>query len=479
MHAPPTLDPRTALAVAAADQGFAEIVNGLERLVRIPSCSFPGFDPRHIEESAAATSTWLRDAGFPSVEILRLPGVFPYVLAKDHRAGASAPTVVLYAHHDVQPPLREEAWRTPPFIPTRRGERLYGRGAADDKGGIAVHVASAQAWNRTLGHPPVNLTVVIEGEEEIGSHHFPEFLRRHRDQLTGDCLIIADLQNFDTGLPSLTTSLRGLVVIECQTTALRAPVHSGIWGGAVPDPTLALCRILASLTDADGRLTVPGLQSQVREPTALELEAFVRLPYVRARVAEQAGMQEAALPPDGATLYRRMWREPALSINVLQAGTRGQTGNVVMDGAWARIGIRIVPDMEPQRTYDLVAAHLQSGLPPGVSLTTTPTALGSPWATTPDHPLFALARSALHCGYGQEAVFMGCGASIPFVQEMSATLGNIPALLLGVEDPECGAHSENESVHLGDLRSTIRAQTAFFGLLAAHPEMARATARGV
>jgi len=341
-----------------------------------------------------------------------------------------------------------------------------------------VHVASAQAWNRTLGHPPVNLTVVIEGEEEIGSHHFPEFLRRHRDDLSADCLIIADLQNFDTGLPSLTTSLRGLVVIECQTSALRAPVHSGIWGGAVPDPTLALCRVLSSLTDAEGRLTVPGLQSQIREPTALELDAFARLPYVRARVAEQAGMQESALPMDGATLYRRMWREPALSINVLQAGSRGQTGNVVMDGAWARIGIRIVPDMDPQQTYDIVAAHLQSRLPAGVSLTTSATSLGSPWATTPDHPIFALARTALHCGYGQEAVFMGCGASIPFVQEMSATLGDIPALLLGVEDPECGAHSENESVHLGDLRSTIRAQTAFFGLLAAHPELARAQARG-
>jgi len=478
MPARPALDPATARAVAAADQGFDEIIAGLEQLVQIPSCSFPGFDPRHVEQSAAATSAWLRGAGFPSVEILRLPGVLPYVLATDHRAGPKAPTVVLYAHHDVQPPLRESAWRTPPFTPTRQGGRLYGRGAADDKGGIAVHVASAQAWNRTLGHPPVNLTVVIEGEEEIGSHHFPEFLRRYRERLRGDCLIIADLQNFDTGLPSLTTSLRGLVVIECQTQALRAPVHSGIWGGAVPDATLALCRMLSSLTDAAGRLTVPGLQSQVREPTTLELEAFARLPYVRARVAEQAGMQESALPLDGATLYKRMWREPALSINVIQAGTRGQTGNVVMDGAWARIGIRIVPDMDPQATYDLVTAHLQVQLPAGVTLTTTPLSLGSPWATTPDHPIFSLARDALHHGYGQEAVFMGCGASIPFVQEMSATLGDIPALLLGVEDPECGAHSENESVHLGDLRSTIRAQTAFFGLLAAHPQLGRAKESG-
>ena len=467
MSAPPNLDPATQAAVEHAQRAFPEIVRTLEELVRIPSCSFPGFDPQAVEDSAQASAQWLRTAGFPQVELVRLPGVNPYVLARDHRAGAAAATVVLYAHHDVQPPLRAELWRTPPFTPTRIGERLYGRGAADDKGGIAVHVASAMAWNATAGHPPVNLTVVIEGEEEIGSHHFSQFLQTYRHLLQADCLIIADLQNFDTNLPSLTTSLRGLVVIECEVTSLRAPVHSGIWGGAVVDPALALCRILASLTDAQGRLSVPLLWERVRAPSALEGRAFAALPFNREHFADQAGMSSTALPESGETLYRRLWREPALSINVLQSGTRGQTGNVVMDAAYARIGIRIVPDMLPQEVYDLITEHLRSQLPGGVELKTTPVSLGSPWATVPDHPIFEVARRALHSGYGREAVFMGCGASIPFVAEMTAILGDVPALLLGVEDPQCAAHSENESVHLGDLLSTIRAQTAFFGLLAA------------
>jgi acetylornithine deacetylase/succinyl-diaminopimelate desuccinylase-like protein len=267
-------------------------------------------------------------------------------------------------------------------------------------------------------------------------------------------------------LPSLTTSLRGLVVIECEVTALRAPVHSGMWGGAVVDPALALCRMLASLSDAQGRLTIPGIWSRVRAPTALENHAFASLPFDREHFASQVGMDLVALPEQGETLYRRLWREPALAINVLQCGSRGQTGNVVMDGAYARIGIRIVPDMVPQEVYDLTCAQLRSQLPQGVTLRTTPVSLGGPWASTPQHPIFELAREALHCGYGREAVYMGCGASIPFVAEMTAILGNVPALLLGVEDPECAAHSENESVHLGDLLSTIRAQTAFFGLLA-------------
>jgi acetylornithine deacetylase/succinyl-diaminopimelate desuccinylase-like protein len=380
---------------------------------------------------------------------------------------------VLYAHHDVQPPLREALWRTPPFTPTEIGGRLYGRGAADDKGGIAVHAASAAAWNASAGAPPLNLTVVVEGEEEVGSHHFGEFLAAHAGELAGDCAVIADLQNFDTGLPSLTTSLRGLVALEVELRALRAPVHSGIWGGAVPDPTQALCALLATLSDPRGQIAVEGIAARVRPPSAAEAAAYARLPYDRARFAEQAGMNAEALPEDGATLWRRLWREPALSINAIQAGTRGQTGNVVMDAAWARVGVRIVPDMDPAETQRLLERHLRARAPRGMELTIAPASAGAPWATTPDHAVFDLAREALALGYGQEAVYMGCGASIPFVGDFTARLGGIPALLLGVEDPECGAHSENESVHLGDLLSAIRSQTALFGLIAAKPGIFR------
>ncbi len=466
-----------AKALRAAERAFPDTVQQLKDLVAIPSCSFAGFDPAAVERSAEATVAWLVRAGFPDVRIARLPGVLPYVIAKDHRAGPGRPTVALYAHHDVQPPLREALWRTPPFTAVERDGRRSGRGAADDKGGIAVHAASAAAWNATAGAPPVNLTLVVEGEEEIGSHHFSQFLDAHASELAADCVVIADLQNFDTGLPSLTTSLRGHVGVEVELRALRTPVHSGMWGGAVPDPTQALCRMIASLSDADGRITVDGLTAKVRPPSPAESRAFARLPYDRARFAEQAGLlgtsPAEALPAAGGELYARLWREPSLAVNGIQAGTRGQTGNVVMDAAWARIGVRIVPDMDADETYRLLTEHLRARAPAGMELSFTPASLGAPWATSPEHPVFALALEALRTGYGAEPVYMGCGASIPFVGEFTARLGGIPALLLGVEDPACAAHSENESVHLGDLLSAIKAQTAFFGLLAANPEALR------
>jgi len=457
-------------ALHAADTLFPQLIEDLKRLIRIPSCSFPGFDHTHIDRSAEATAALLRWAGYPQVEITRLPGAFPYVLAFDHRAGPQAPTLLLYAHHDVQPPLREELWTTPVFEPVERDGRLYARGAADDKAGIMMHAFSAKAWNDSAGRPPVNLSVVIEGEEEIGSPHFSEFLRLHRDRLSADALVIADLANFDTGLPSLTTSLRGHITVEVELRALKSPLHSGMWGGTVPDAAMALCKLLASLTDSTGRIAIPGIYDAVTTPSASELADFSRLPYDPARFAEQAGLLVAHADPDPVAVHRRLWREPALVITSVQSGVRGQTGNVIMDAAWGRIGIRIVPNQDPQSVQDGLLAHLRRHAPSGMELVLTPR--GEPaaaWSTATDHPAFAAARRALHIGFGVEPVAIGCGASIPFVGEMTAALGGIPALLLGVEDPICAAHAENESVHLGDLHKALRSQTALFAELAAVP----------
>lgn len=452
-------------AIASADAAFPATIERLKSLIRIPSCSFPGFDHAHVESSAQATAQWLRDAGYPEVRVARLPGVLPYVIAKDHRAGPGQPTLLLYAHHDVQPPLREEAWRTPPFEPIEKDGRLYARGAADDKAGIACHAACAAAWTAVAGRPPVNLTVLIEGEEEVGSHHLGAFVDANLAELAADALVIADLANWDTGLPSLTTSLRGLVAVEVELRALKSPLHSGMWGGIVPDPAAALCRLISTLTDADGRL-IAALRSGVRVPTADELAGFRRLPYDAALLGSQAGLLVASAPADAGEALTRLWREPAFSVNAIQAGQRGRTGNVIMDAAWARLGIRIVPDQQPEAVRDVLMAHLRRHAPAGMELVITQASLGAPWATVPDHPIFATARAALERGFGRAPVTIGCGASIPFVGEMTAKLGGIPALLLGVEDPVCGAHAENESVHLGDLRSAIRAQTALVGMLA-------------
>lgn len=456
----------TAAAIARASSDFPSTLLRLKDLVAIQSCSFTGFDPTHVEASAQATARWLTAAGYPEVRIARLPGVLPYVIAKDHRAGPGKPTVLLYAHHDVQPPLRDALWLSPPHAPSERDGRLYGRGAADDKAGIAAHCAAAAAWNAVADHPPVNLTVVIEGEEEIGSPHFSQFLDAHAAELRADCVVIADLANVDTGLPSLTTSLRGHVCVEVELRALKSPLHSGMWGGPVPDVVMALCRLLATCTDAAGAITIPGLVDAVRPLTAAERAGFARIPFSSERFAEQAGLlRGAGLIGDAVEVHAQLWRRPTLTINAIQAGERGRTGNVLMDAAWARMGIRIVPDMAGATVLRLLTAHLQQHCPAWATLEITADRAGEAWSTATDHPIFAVARHALQLGYGVAPVDIGCGASIPFVGEVTARLGGIPALLIGVEDPACAAHAENESVHLGDLASAIAAETALFGLL--------------
>ena len=459
----------TSAVLARVDADFSATVDRLKQLVRIPSCSFPGFDHTHIDRSVADTAAWLRDAGWPVAEIVRLDGVLPYVVAEDRRAGPDAPTLLLYAHHDVQPPLREALWLSPPFEPTERDGRLFGRGAADDKAGVAVHAAAVAAWCAVAGRPPCNLVAVIEGEEEIGSPHFTQFLTAHRERLKADAVVIADLANVAIGVPSLTTSLRGHVTLEVEVRALRSPLHSGMWGGAVPDPVQALCRMLATLTAPDGSVLVPGILDNIQTPTAAQRAGAAAAPYDPAEFAALAGMVAGStgLPQSGAELYERLWLRPSLTVTAIQAGERGRTGNVVMDAAWARIGLRTVPGMDGRRCGALLENHLRGLVPPGCTVTITAGGHGSSWSTDTSHPLFACARRALAAGYGREAVEIGCGASIPFVQEITAALGGVPALLVGVEDPACAAHAENESVHLGDLRAAIRAEAALFAEVAA------------
>lgn len=446
------------------DADFPATVERLKELVRIPSCSFPGHDIAHLRRSAEATADWLRLAGYPEVRVT--DGTHPCVLAFDRRAGPDRPTVLLYAHHDVQPAMRAEIWRSPAFEPVERDGRLYGRGAADDKAGIALHAAAAAAWNAVAGRPPVNLIVVVEGEEEINSPHFPAFIAAHRQELAADCLVIADLANVDVGLPALTTSLRGLVAVEVELRALQAPLHSGMWGGVVPDVTMALCRLLARLTDDAGRIAIPGIADAVQPLSAADRAGFARIPYDETTFARQAGLQPGVRHGlDAVAHHARLWREPALTINAIQAGARGQTGNVVMDAAWARLGIRIVPDQQPAQVLEALTAFLRRHAPEGMSLSITPVATGEPWTTATGHAIFAAARQALEMGYGVAPIDVGCGASVPFVGAMSAALGGIPALLIGVEDPACAAHAENESVHLGDLKKAIRSEAALFGML--------------
>lgn len=449
----------------ACNQGAAHVQQRLSDLVRIPSVSFSGFEPAEVRRSAQATAQWFREIGMPEVRVGMEETGHPFVLARDHRAGTGVPTILLYAHHDVQPPLRLDVWTTPPFEPTVRNGRLYGRGTADDKAGIAVHAGSIAAWYATVGHLPVNVTVLIEGEEECGSSHLGEILAAHREELSADLVVIADLSNHDTGLPSLTTSLRGIAALEVVLTGASHPLHSGVWGGTVPDPGKEISRLLASLFDAQGKPAVAGLFDGVKVVSEARRQELSRIPLDLERFRAQAGLDPKAPLPPKEELLADLWLRPSLVVNAVQCGVEGQTGNVLMDRAWARLSLRTVAGMDPARCLDLLEAHLRARLPAGLSLAVHRDGFAPAWSCRDDLPVLSVARKALSIGYGREAVTIGCGASIPFVESMTAALGGVPALLVGVEDPWCNAHAENESVDLADLTKAVRSQAALFGLM--------------
>lgn len=430
----------------------------LETLVKIPSVSLSGFDANELKLSAEATAESFRRAGLEKVELLSFGDVHPYVYGEwIHKP--DAPTLLLYAHHDVQPPGREEQWNSAPFNPTVSSGRLFGRGTADDKAGILAHVAAIASFLKTSGELPVNVKVLIEGEEETGSQHLAEFVRRYRHVLSADAMILTDCANLDTGVPSVTTALRGLVALDIELESLTHPVHSGLWGGILPDPVLALSKLLSTLTDADGRIAVRGVLDMVRPLEKDEKKAFEAI-----QMAEIARRATGLLPDlpfvvSESQMASALWREPSLSVNAIQSGSRKLVSNVIQDGAWARVSIRIVPDMKPQTVLALLETHLRERVPAGFKLKLTPQAAGDWWAVRDQNePAYQIAARSLEKGYGRSAEFIGCGASIPFVQPLSEELGGIPAILVGVEDPYTNAHSENESLNLDDFRKTLMGQ---------------------
>jgi acetylornithine deacetylase/succinyl-diaminopimelate desuccinylase-like protein len=452
----------------ALERRFDVTVGELVEFAQIPSVSADGFDPREVERSAGHAACLLADAGFNNVEVLRLSDAHPYVVGDWLHGGVQAPTVLIYAHHDVQPPGRLDRWETPAFEPTLRDDgRLYGRGVVDNKAGLLVYLAAARAWLEATGALPINVKVVVDGEEEIGSPHLAEFLTRYQERLACGVIVLSDTANLQTGLPSLTTSLRGLVAVDVTVRALHHPIHSGLWGGPILDAGTALACLLSRLVDDRGVIAIPGFYEEAPDVGGEERARLAALPFDEAAFRADAGLLPSSHLAGEAerSVYERLWLRPSLSITALEAVPLASASNQLMSEARARVSVRVAPGQNPRRLRDQLVSVLHHDPPWGVEVTTRGETALPGWRISSRGPVFDAARRALAEGFGREPVEIGCGGTIPFVGPFSGVMGDVPALLLGLEDPVCNAHGENESLALEDFHKACRASACLFAEL--------------
>jgi acetylornithine deacetylase/succinyl-diaminopimelate desuccinylase-like protein len=432
---------------AAVEGAFPTVREDLERLVRIPSVSAPGFDPAQVRRSADATAEILEAAGLAGVRLLEVEETHPAVFG-EVAGPAGSPTVLLYAHHDVQPPGSGADWDSPPFEPTERDGRLFGRGACDDKAGVVLHEAALRAHG---GSPPVGIKAFIEGEEEIGSPNLPAFLDRYGDELRADVFVLADATNWRAGVPGLTTRLRGLVDCVVEVRTLDHAVHSGMYGGPFPDALSALSRLLATLHDDRGNVAVEGLGSGPADP----------LDLTEKELRKQAGATRGVELIGEGALTERLWTRPAVAVLAIDAPRIAEASNTLVPAARAKVSLRLAPGDDPDRAMEALVKHLEAGAPWGAQVTVRPGAAAWPYAVRAEGPVFDAARAAFREAWGTDSVDMGAGGTIPFVKAFADAYPDAAILLTGVEDPDGRAHGANESLLLEDFRKACLAEALF------------------
>ncbi|MCB1264192.1 MAG: dipeptidase [Mycobacterium sp.] len=408
----------------------------LEDLVRIESVWSDPARRDEVHRSARAVAALLQQAGFAEVEIVAEGGA-PAVIAH-HPAPPGAPTVLLYAHHDVQPEGDAAQWDSPPFEPTERDGRLYGRGTADDKAGIAAHLMAFRAHG---GRPPVGVTVFVEGEEECGSPSLGALLAAHSHKLAADVIVIADSDNWTVDIPALTVSLRGLADCVVEVATLDHGLHSGLWGGVVPDALSVLVRLLASLHDDAGNVAVAGLHEAQAAPVDRGAD------WVRS----ESGLLDGVGEIGSGTVSQRMWAKPAITVIGIDTTPIAKASNTLIPRASAKVSMRVAPGGDAAVHLDALRRHLETHTPWGAHVTVTPGDIGQPYAIHAAGPVYDAARAAFRQAWGVEPVDMGMGGSIPFIAEFASAFPDATILVTGVEDPGTQAHSVNESLHLGVL----------------------------
>lgn len=447
------LSDRDRAVLAAVDAGFDRAVDDLKALVRIPSVAWDAYDPAHVQASAEAVAALAEGTGvFERVSIERAPigdsetlGQ-PAVLAT-RAARNGKPSVLLYAHHDVQPWGDESLWRTPPFEPTEVDGRLHGRGASDDKAGVITHIAAVRALAEVLD-PEVGIALFIEGEEEHGSRSFSRFLELHADVLSADLIVVADSDNWSTEVPSLTVALRGNVALNVRLTTLGHASHSGMVGGAVPDAMMAFAKLAATFWDEQGSVAIEGLT-----------EADLDVPeQSEEQLREEAAVLDGVELVGTGPLLRRLWAKPAATITGVDAPSVPDASNTILPTVRFRLSTRIAPGQSAADAFAAIERHIRSHTPFGAHVEFDSVDLGDPFLVDATGWGATEAKQAMADAWGAAPVEAGIGGSIPFIADLVRQFPGAQILVTGVEDPATMAHSPNESQHLGVLRRAIGAE---------------------
>ncbi|MBC7442939.1 MAG: dipeptidase [Ramlibacter sp.] len=459
---PAATSPGASALRAAVERGLPTTIADLCALVRIPSVSWDAFDAAQVAASADAVAALVRDTGaFESVQIKTagIPGGpdlgHPAVLAT-RAARNGRPTVLLYAHHDVQPPGQDADWESNPFEPTVRGDRLYGRGAADDKAGVMAHIASIRALIEAEGPKfDLGLALFIEGEEEFGSRSFATFLEENRESLRADAIVVADSNNWDINTPALTTALRGNVTFRLTVRTLDHASHSGMFGGAVPDAMMATVRLLSSLYAEDGSVAVAGLTSH-DAPTPDYSVDQLRL---------ETGLSDGVEPIGRGSVLSRIWSQPAITITGIDAPSVANASNTLSPAVSVRISTRIAPGQPAREAFLALETHLRAHAPFGAGIDIDDIDTGEAFLVDTSGWAVTETRSAMAEAWGIEPVDIGVGGSIPFIADLVRVFPDAQILVTGVEDPDSRAHSPNESLHLGVFKRAILSEAFLLGRL--------------
>jgi acetylornithine deacetylase/succinyl-diaminopimelate desuccinylase-like protein len=435
------------------DDHRARFVEELATWVRIPAISS---DPRHkadMRKNAEHLMQELRRLKADRVEMWETPG-HPAVFASFMNAPGK-PTLLVYGHHDVQPVDPLEEWVSPPFEPAVREGRMWGRGVVDDKGQVWIHVKAIESFLATAKKLPINLKLIVEGEEEIGSDNLDALMREKAVDLTADFVCVSDTAMFGRGIPSLCVGLRGLALLEVHVSGPKQDLHSGSFGGGVANPVNVLARMIASLHDADGKVAVPGFYDKVLELTEVEREEIVGLPFDEKEWLASTGAP-ATTGEKGYTTLERVWARPTLDCNGISGGFSGEGSKTIIPArAMSKITCRLVPDQEPEEIARLVAAHLKKVAPAGVHVKVTISPGGRPYLAPTDHPVFQVAKRAFAKAFGRPTVFIREGGSIPFVRTIADATGK-PCLLMGFGQPDENAHAPNEWIDLENFHLGIK-----------------------